>query len=93
VDALACHHLARYFGCVTLPLHAAGVHGAKLNALFCEVLAEKTRLFEAKLGKHVVVVPRSSLRVTNQVDVAQSVPPQKPEARGQRSDEGLKIAN
>src|SRR6266404_1458410 len=69
-DASACHHLASYFGGVTLALHAAGVHRAKLNALFYEVFAEKTSLLAAKLGQHVVVVARSRLCVTDKVDVS-----------------------
>jgi hypothetical protein len=65
------HHLAGDLGGVTLSLHTTCEDRVQLNALPGEVFAQKPSLLVAQLGKHIIVVARSSLRMANQVDKGQ----------------------
>src|SRR5262249_2087715 len=68
-DSIPGHDIASYLGCVGLPAHAASVDRSDVYSFAGKVFTQEASLLVAEFRTDVVVVARSSLRVTNEIDV------------------------
>src|SRR6185503_16817557 len=73
-ESLSSHHLANQFGGVLLAAHSSAIHCAQLDSQLDKMATQRTRLLVSKLRKNIVVISRARLRVTNQINNAQSIP-------------------